>query len=77
MVARTGWRRLAGIFGVLTVFLTAGLGVYGASNGYLIDSSTAAPVLPSALTLLLVLGFVGLISAVGSKNGGWVHTPYW
>lgn len=77
MVTRTGWRRLGGIVGVLTVFLTVVLGVYGASNGYLIDSSTAAPVLPSALTLLLVLGFVGLFSAVGSKNGGWVHTPYW
>lgn len=77
MVTRIGWRRFLGVLGVLTVLLTAGLGVYGASDGYLIDSSTAAPVLPSALTLLVVLGFVGLLSAAGSKNGGWLHTPYW
>lgn len=77
MVNRFGWRRLAGVLGVLAVLLTVALGVYGASNGYLVDSSSAAPLRPAALTLLAVVGFVALLSTVGSRNGGWVHTPYW
>lgn len=77
MVTRNGWRRGGGALAVFVVVLTVALGAYGASNGYLIDSSSAAPILPAALTLGLVVGFLALVSLIGSRNGGWVHTPYW
>lgn len=77
MQSRTLKRRFGGVLGTLTVLLILLLGAYGALNGYVLDAWPALSTMATILIAVLVFGFVALLSASGSRGGGWLDTPYW
>lgn len=77
MGPRLPGRRLVGVIGAITTVLALVFGAYGLTVGYLLEPASAAPTIPTVLTAAVVAAFVGFLSMLGSRGGGWIHTPYW
>lgn len=69
-------RTTAGLLGTIVIAVTAALGLYGFTNGYLLESPGEL-LAPSVGVLAVAVVFVLALSAVGARSGRWLENPYW
>ncbi|MFC6718473.1 hypothetical protein ACFQGT_00725 [Natrialbaceae archaeon GCM10025810] len=71
-------RTVAGLLGTIVVTVVAALGLYGFTNGYLIESPGDPDLFaPSIGVLAVAVAFVLALSAVGARSSRWLENPYW
>ncbi|QLG50475.1 hypothetical protein [Natrinema halophilum] len=68
-------RSIAGLLATLVIAALAVLGVYGFSNGYLINSSDYLTSTVGALVVAILA--VGSLIGLGAGSKRWRENPYW
>ena len=70
-------RTIAGLFATAVIAALAVLGVFGFSNGYLIDSPDSGFLVPTVAILVVAVLVVGGLTALGAGSRRWRENPYW
>ncbi len=70
-------RTIAGLFAMVVIAALAVVGVFGFSNGYLINPPTGVYLVPSIAILVVAVLVVGGLTVLGAGSRRWRENPYW